>query len=194
MEQILLHNLILRISNGDKDAFTYLFDLYKDKVYSVSLKLTQCNHKAEDIVQDVFLKLWMNKEELINIKNFESYLFVMIRNRVYTELKTSVRNKRLANEMSFNTEIYHNETLTTIIEREYSQILDQAISRLSFQQRQVYLLSREQDMTREEIAKLLNISQETVKTHLSRALKNIRAYSIVKLDLLQTVWLIINFV
>lgn len=187
-----LEKLLLRISEGDEQAFSCLFEMYKDKIYSVTLRLTESTSQAEDAVQDVFLKLWLRRENLVNIIDFDNYLFIMARNEVYSAFRSAIRKQQLSDVLAYTTPVSDNSTFSTVIEKEYAQVLEEAVNRLPIQQRQVYLLSREQDMKREEIAKALQISSETVKTHLSRALRHIRAYSMSRLDI-QLSWLYFFF-
>jgi RNA polymerase sigma-70 factor (family 1) len=183
-----LENLLVRISEGDEHAFACLFNKYKNKIYSITLRLTESTDLAEDVVQDIFLKLWLRREKIAEIADFENYLFIMIRNEVYSAFRSSVRKNQLSEVLAYSTPISDNHTLSSVIENEYAQVLKEAVNRLPLQQRQVYLLSREEDMKRDEIAKVLQISSETVKTHLSRALRYIRAYSMSRLDI-QISWL-----
>jgi RNA polymerase sigma-70 factor (family 1) len=187
-----LERLLVRISEGDEQAFSSLFNIYKDKIYSVTLRLTGSTAQAEDTVQDIFLKVWLKRENLANISDFENYLVVMARNEVYSAFRSAMRKQQLSNVLVYETPISDNSTFNSIVEKEYAQVLLEAINRLPVQQRQVYLLSKEEDMKREEIAKVLQISSETVKTHLSRALRRIRAYSMARLDI-QLSWLCVFF-
>lgn len=185
-----LEKLLVRISEGDEQAFACLFDIYKDKIYSVTLRLTESTSQAEDAVQDIFLKLWLRREKLADIIDFENYLFVMTRNEVYSAFRSAVRQKQLSEVLAYSMPVSDNNTLSSVMEKEFAQVLEEAVNRLPHQQRQVYLLSKEHEMKREEIAKTLHISSETVKTHLTRALRHIRAYSISRLDI-QLSWLCI---
>lgn len=187
-----IERLLEHISQGDEQAFACLFDMYKDKIYSVTFKLTESTSQAEDTVQDVFLKLWLKRETLTNIIDFENYLFVMIRNEVYAAFRSTVRQKKLSDELTHIRPVFDNCTFNVVMEKEYTQVLEEGVNRLSDQQRKVYLLSKQTDMKRDEIAKVLNISPETVKTHLTRAIRHIRAYSMSRLDL-QLAWFLIFF-
>lgn len=175
----ILHNekeLLELIAKGDEYAFVKLFAHYRDKIYSIAFKLTKSDVIAEEIVQDVFLKIWIKRANLFEIQNFGAYLFIVTRNDVYKVLKGIARNYKNTllkdNDQSFATF----DTTDVIIEKEYILLLQKAIDRLPNQQKQVYYLIKDQGLKRDEVAHQLNIQPETVKFHLAQAMKNIRAY------------------
>ncbi len=174
---------MIAAAKGDQQAFSQLFYTYKDRVYTIALRLTESSVMAEEVVQEVFMKLWTNRETLPDIKIFEDYLFIMTRNYVFTALKkAALRHKT---EGSWNDFLPSSENMTesSVMIKEYEMVLQRAIDLLSPQQRQVYLLSRDKELKREEIAAMLQVSPETVKTHLARALQNIRSYCAAQLGM-----------
>lgn len=191
-----LHNeteLLAQAAAGSEKAFATLFHGYRDKIYSVAMRLTRSTFMAEEVVQDIFLKLWVKKESLSDIQDFEDYLFIMTRNHVFTALKRVARQQQLVDDLQLEMPSSEDSTYNRIVNQELEQILQQAVELLPAQQKQIYLLSKEQEMKREEIAKLLRISSETVKTHLARALRHIRAYSKLKLEITIS-WLLLFLV
>lgn len=189
-----LHNdeeLLIQIAAGSEKAFATLFHSHRDKVYSAAFRLTHSTFIAEEVVQDIFLKLWVKKETLTQIGNFEDYLFIITRNHVFSAMKRMARRQQLVDDLQRELPWGEETTFNRIIDIEIEEVIHQAVELLPAQQKQIYLLSKEQKLKREEIAQLLRISSETVKTHLSRALRHIRAYSKSKLDI--TISLLIFF-
>jgi len=168
--------LLELIAEGDEFAFAKLFAYYRNRIFSIAFKLTKSNIIAEEIVQDVFLKIWLKRANLDDIQNFSSYLFIVTRNNAYKVLKGIARNYKVIlltdEDQSFAT----NDTTDVIMEKEYGLLLQKAIDRLPNQQKQVYYLIKDQGLKRDEVAHQLNIQPETVKFHLAQAMKNIRAY------------------
>jgi len=175
--------LLTAIAAGSEKAFATLFHWYRDKVYSAAFRLTHSSFLAEEVVQDVFLKLWVKREALLEIAGFEDYLFIMTRNHVFSALKRMARQQQLVDDLQLELPAGENTTYNRLLDLEIEEIVHQAVELLPAQQKQVYLMSKEQELKRDEIAKKLRISSETVKTHLARALRHIRAYSKLKLEI-----------
>jgi len=182
---------MLRIANEDEQAFAGLFHRYRDKIYSVAFKLTGSSFIAAEVVQEVFLKIWTRRQTLPGISDFESYLFIMARNCVFTSLRKAARQQSTESDWNLmvgDTEISADNKF---IANEYTTLLQEAVDTLPFHQRQVYLLSHEEEMTRSEIAELLQISPETVKSHLARASRTVRAFCASRLGI--TTFLLLIF-
>ena len=175
--------LLAFIAQGDELAFTRLFDNYRDRIYSIAFKISHSTTIAEEIVQDVFLKIWLRRDRLIEVENFNAYLFVITRNHVYKSLKQIAKNY----ELTAFTEKDHlagdNNSEDLVMEKEYDSLLKKAIDRLPNQQKQVYQYIKEKGLKREEAAGLLHLSPETVKYHLAEDMKNIRTFCILHLDM-----------
>src|SRR5678810_238059 len=84
--------LLALIAKGDEIAFSKLFLQFKDRIYSIAFKLTKSTIAAEEIVQEVFLKIWLKRANLTDIENFSAYLFIITRNDVYKSLKQIVQH------------------------------------------------------------------------------------------------------
>jgi RNA polymerase sigma-70 factor (ECF subfamily) len=177
-EQELIH----LIAESDEAAFAKLFDHYRNKIYTVALKLTHSTTVAEEIVEDVFLKIWLRRAVLNEIENFSAYLYTIARNESYKILKQIAKNYKIVLLTESNGLLLDNNTQEYLIEREFTSLLQKAIDRLPHQQKQVYQLMKEGDLKRGEVAELLEIKPETVKFHLAQAMKNIRTYCMMYLS------------
>jgi RNA polymerase sigma-70 factor (family 1) len=174
-----LHNekeLLLQISEGDSNAFGYLFERYYSVIYSASFKFLKVHELAEDMVQTSFLKIWEKRDTLATIERFDAYLFRVARNEM-----TDLFRKNLTREK-------HIQRIRELFEEEAGNPEDQLISKqkraliadvigdLPPQQQQAYRLSREQGMNYQAIASEMNLSVNTVKVHISLALKSLRSF------------------
>ncbi len=168
--------LLALIAAGDEAAFATLFDRYKDRVYAIAFKLLHTAALAEDIVQEVFLKIWLKRASLVEVKHFNAYLFIITRNDVYKAIKHLARNYKTSLQINEVQLLVHNDTEDYLMGKEYGLLLQQAIERLPNQQKQVYKLIKEQGLKREEVADLLHLRPETVKFHLAQAMKKIHAF------------------
>ena len=172
-----LHNereLLLLMAKGDEKAFRLLFNHYWNHIYSIAFAFTKSMVLSEEIVQDVFLKIWLKRELLTPIKNFKGYLFTVARNHIYNEL----RKKSCEQSFVEHLEEYFIE-ISSIPEqqlflKEAQSLIDEAVSQLPMQQRTVYELSRKDGLDHAQIADKLGISKLTVKSHMNKALHMIR--------------------
>ena len=167
---------LLRLaSQADQDAFTRLFHKYKNKLFTYVLRLTESEMLAEDIVQNVFMRLWEDHEQLGNIDTFDRYIFRMAKNDSINHFR------RMAHETLIVAEIFHhkpagyNDTHELLFVKDVEKVLSNVLEKLTPQQKAVYHLSRDEGKTHDEIANLLKISPNTVKNHIVQAMSAVRS-------------------
>lgn len=168
--------LLQQMAAGDETAYRQLFHLHWSNVYNVALVLTKSIELAEDMVQDIFLKIWQKREQFTAVERFEDYLFIMARNHIYTELKKRSRETVFREQIKDYFETSLDNADLSLLTKEIQNTLHHAISQLTPQQQLVYKMSREQGLSHEEIATALNISRNTVRNHIVHSLKIIRSY------------------
>lgn len=167
--------LLKKIAVGDDHAFRELFNLYKERFYAVALKMTRSDEVAEDIVQDVFMNIWTKRESIMNVENPSSYFFTCVYRRVYQHYRKIALEKKLLQAVSSGKESV-NTTEEMILAHESENLVFQAIAKLPPQQQLVFKLSKQEGLSREDIACRLNVSPNTVKNHLSSAIKFIQVF------------------
>lgn len=167
--------LLAEIAAGDELAFRKLFDLYKERFYAVVLKMTNSDEVAQDIVQDVFMNIWTKRESLADVKNPSSYFFTAVYRRVYHHYRKIGLEKKLLQVASLVTES-ENTTEEMMLAHESMNLISQAIAKLPPQQQLVFKLSKQEGLSREDIAHQLHLSPNTVKNHLADAIKFIRVF------------------
>lgn len=175
--------IIQLITQDDEQAFAKLFDHYRDKIYGVAFKLTHSTTVAEEITEDVFLKVWLRRGALNEIDNFNAYLFTIARNETYKILKQIAKNYKIVLLAENHETISHENSEDSLIAKEYNSLLQKAIDKLPHQQKQVFQLIKQEQLKRNEVAEILHIQPETVKFHLAQAMKNIRAFCMLHLNL-----------
>jgi len=168
--------VLFAVTAGDQKAFGELFFRYKDRVYTIALTYTEHRVIAEEIIQDVFVRVWKNRHKLKEIEDFASWICVIARNRALTALQKIAREGERREELIsyLPTEVSDAEER---IQHNYTEeLLEKALTRLSPQQRKVFVLSRLQGHSRMEVAEMLNLAPATVSVHLTIALRSIRAF------------------
>ena len=180
------------LKEGDQQAFNALFDQYQQTVFSIAYKLTRSRVQAKEIVQDVFLKLWMKRQQLDQIDNLGAYLNRIARNQSIDELRKIAREAMRKVEIrEEQMELGDRTTEYSLQFNETSHMIADALETLSPQQRRVYQLCHEQGLKYEEAAKEMGLSAGTVHVHMKLALKNIRIY-LKNLDALLVFMLLMN--
>lgn len=167
--------LLRQIADGDEKAFRILFYHYKDRFYSVVLKMSRSGDTAEEIVQEVFIKIWEQRASLIEINNPDAYFFTVIYRRVFDHYKKIALERKLLKVISeFPT--FQNITDETVLANESERLVKEAVTKLPPQQQLIFKLSKHQGMSREQIAEQLHLSPNTVRNHMAEAIKFIRIY------------------
>ena len=151
-----------------------VYAAYRTFLYQFFLKHVKIPALAEDLAQDVFIKLWMNREHLSDIDNTDAWLYTLARNHLTDHYR------RLATEKKYQQTVWHhmerqsNVVLLDIYKKELEHEIESLLELLSPRQKEVFILSRREGLSLEEIANHLKISPNTAKNHLVHALKVIR--------------------
>lgn len=173
--QIFNHDCLADIATGDQEAFCKFFDAFKNKIYSFSYSFTKSQQVAEEITQDVFTRVWTNRESLIKIENIDAWLSTITRNLCFNYLKKLALERKTKDEL-LKTQNYSDENVEQYLSyKEKANQLAEALDQLSPQQRLIFTLNRDKGLKNEEIADQLHLSPNTVKTHMVSALRKIRS-------------------
>jgi RNA polymerase sigma-70 factor (ECF subfamily) len=168
--------LLERIAAGDEHAFREVFDHYQRYVFTFAQKITRSNSDAEEIVQDIFLKLWFGRSQLLTIENFGAYLNRLVRNHAFNLLRHEAVVSKVKIEMESNSSDNDLGTQQLLDYKETKELLDDVVRRLPEQQRRVYALCHFEGLKYDEAAAQLNISPDTVHYHMKLALATIREH------------------
>lgn len=173
-------NLFDEIKKGDQKALEQLFAIYFPRLNDFARKVIKDDGVSQDIVQDVFVKIWEIKDKIESI-NIEAFLFRLVRNRCIDYIKhIRIVNSRLQEfEISSKyEELYRIDFIGDepylLIEKELKLKIDTIVEDLPGRCREVFILSRIEGMKNREIAEKLNINIKNVERHLSRALSSFR--------------------
>lgn len=163
------------MAEGNEQAFAQLFKMHYNQLGDFIFRITESKQITQEIVQDVFLKIWINRSSLATIESFKAYLMVVARNHAYNCLKQIAREKsrqkQWADTVLLQAVTKELETVPGHDAADRGKLLEEAVALLPPQQKNVYLLSRQEGISHEGIAKRLNISHGTVKKHMVLALR-----------------------
>jgi len=185
--------LLLRLQNGDEEAFAELFYGFYDKLFGFILGLTHSKVIAEDITQDVFLKIWQNRTNMGDVENINALLFKIAQNKAIDCLRKSAREILTPSHLEFETQNINPQPLDLLIQDELKTKLSEAIKQLPPQQQKIYTLHKEQGIKQDEIATQLNLSRSTIQSHMKLAMGNIQKYMSLYYSDLLIIALLISF-
>lgn len=168
--------LILLLAGDSEYAFQLIYDHYRNRIYKLAMMYLKSPVLAQEAVQDVFLKLWFSRKDIKPEVSLEPWLRTVTKNHLLNQLKSIAHQwVKLSEEIEGERTVEHS-VFDDLSYKEYKEHLSRAVNKLSDNQREVFLLAREEGLTYMQIAQRLNISVLTVKTHMSRALKAIKQY------------------
>lgn len=169
-------SLLLLIKQGDREsAFQELFYRYQDRVYSYAMKILHTKEVSEEVLQDVFVKVWNYRKQIDENKPFSPLLFKIARNTILNALKLQKTHLQLSEETVGNL-IFHLCPEDDLIWKQYVAILNQALSTLPERCREIFQKSRFEGLSYEEIAQEMGISKDTVRLQIIKSLKLLRKY------------------
>ncbi|SFD46779.1 RNA polymerase sigma-70 factor, ECF subfamily [Chitinophaga sp. CF118] len=166
--------LLRKVSASDETAFTVLFNNYYPLLSTHVFRITRSMPETEEIVQDVFFKIWMSRESLFNVENFKPYLWVIAKNQALNSLKKKARERN--NQKTWLKNEYKSVADTGDSQLIYHSLIDEAISKLPPQQQKVFLLSRREGLKQAEIAAQMDLTLSTIKKYIQLATEFISNY------------------
>ena len=168
--------LVLRLIDGDEDAFCELYAAYKNRLLYFAMKFVKSREFAEDIFQDAFTVVWQSRRFINPDASFSSYLYTIVRNRILNQIRDMANEDKLKENILSHAVDSANETNNKILFDDLKDVVSRALEQLTPRQREVFNMSRDLQMSHKEIAEALGVSVNTVQEHISVSLKVIRAY------------------
>jgi RNA polymerase sigma-70 factor, ECF subfamily len=166
--------LFCRLCKGDQNAFNEIYNLYWQRLFLYVVKVIRDSDAAEDIVQEIFVSLWSRRDQISDQRTLSGYLFTAARfkgiNFVQHQLRKGQHLESLIDHFTSR-----QDTLNEALEaKELSGIIDDEIEKLPAKMRDVFVLSRREQLSHKEISERLQISDKTVKKQINNALKHVR--------------------
>lgn len=168
--------LIRRLKKDDQAAFRLIFYKWSDKLFAFCFRFLKNTQVAEEIVQETLIQLWINRTRFDEQYPISPYLFAVCRRLALNELRRASVSQNASSILQHQMVISVNSTEDDIALAELDQVIEDALALMPKQQRQVYRLSRQRGRSLNEIAAEMGILKNTVKKHLSEALKALRIH------------------
>lgn len=169
--------LLLLTAQGDVQAYTALFQQYRSRVYYHALSFLKSPQHAEELVTDIFVKVWNQREKLAGVESFPNWLFVLGRNQLLTELRKKILH---TSDIAAETNHLPDDLMLPdrqVELRETYQVIMQGVAQLPAQQKTAFTLSRLEGLSYEEVAQQMGISKRTVRFHIVMALNALREHA-----------------
>lgn len=185
------HELLARIAKGDERSFYAIFNEYWDRIYANILHICKQPELAEDIAQEVFIRIWLNRSKLPEVAKFDAFLYRISKNLVLDEFRKKVLPSLGDEFFSAYFSSGDIDPLEQIEQKELNNILQKAIEQLPTQMQRVFTMHRFQRLTHQQIAKALKISTVSSQTYMARAIVQLRK---ILSDLRNDIGLILLFI
>ena len=169
-----IEDIIRRLKEDDKSAVDELFGYYYPRLYHFSKSILKIGNDIDDILQEVFVKIWLNRQKISNAETFNAYIFTITKNEVLNLIRSKLKDN------AFRDKLYLKSVATEYQDQNQLEIdeiktgIDQLVAGLPEKRQQVFILSRTEGLSNKEIAQQLNISEKTVEDHITHAIKHIK--------------------
>lgn len=165
----------IELAAGSQRAFQQIYDLYWEDLYAYAARILDEPAEVEDIVQEVFVKLWGIRDSLGHVDSLKAYLLVMARNSVLKYLSRHKGRMLYGESIAAFARDYSEDPEQTYVANQLSAVIDAEIATLPNKMQQIFILSRKQQLSHKEIAELLDISDQTVKKQINNSLRYLKA-------------------
>jgi RNA polymerase sigma-70 factor (family 1) len=168
--------LLTLAASGNRQAFAALYTAYVAELHQYIFLFTHSKQETEEIVQEVFVKLWENRSKLESISSFKHYLFRSAKNKLLDEVRKQQIRHRVLNELKRSAAIGERSTDNQVAYKEYYRIVQEAIEQLPPKRKLIFRLNTENGLSHDEIAHQLHISKPVVKKQLYLAYSFVKDY------------------
>ena len=166
--------IIRRLKKDDKSAMDELFTYCYPRLYHFSKSILKIETDIDDILQEVFVKIWLNRTKIGNTETFNSYIFTITKNEVLNLIRSKLKDHTFKDELYLRSVAEEYQTQNQLEYNEIKTGIDHIVAALPEKRHQVFILSRTEGLSNKEIAQQLNISEKTVEDHITHAIKHIK--------------------
>ncbi len=174
INQVSDEELVRQMAEGSEGAFATLIGRYRKRIFTHALTFTHRSEEAEELTQDIFIKLWQQRASLPEVQRLEDYLFILSRNYIISSIRKRILSTVPADPESLIDELTLPDGRLQL--KELEQLIAAGIDRMPAQQQTVFRLSRQEGLSYEEIATRLSISKSTVKWHIIAGISHLKGY------------------
>ncbi|MCF8307466.1 MAG: RNA polymerase sigma-70 factor [Bacteroidales bacterium] len=167
--------LVMQLKRGEEKAFESLYYRYSEKLYYFALRYLNNAEDAEGIVQEIFLKVWIHRQNLDENQSFNSYLFTIARNTIFNLHRSRQYEKVYLNYARNMFKELHNRSMEDIEYADLLRHINDLLLQLPPKRRKIFVMSRKLGMSYKDIARELSLSEKTIETHIRLALRTLKS-------------------
>ena len=170
-EEINLYKIVNELSKDNDSSLEELFNFYYPRLFNFSKSFLKIEDGIDDILQEVFVKIWQNRKGIKNSATFNSYIFTITRNLLLNELRSRLNNQNIKDEIRKLSIAPEYSLFEQIEYQDLKEKVDTIVNELPKRQKEIFILSRTKGLSNKEIAKKLKISTKTVEYHITLAIR-----------------------
>lgn len=166
--------LIELLKGDDESAFAEIYNRYAENMAGFACSKLYSLEDARDLIHDLFVKLWENRNQLVVSSNLKTYLYLLVRHRIIDKIRKNITREEYAESLKSLRYAYHNSIEQKIYLKELEDTIEKSLNELSPRVKEIYQMSRVEELSIKEIAEKLGLAEQTVKNQLSTALKHLQ--------------------
>ena len=167
--------IIHRLKQDDKTAVDDLFAFYYPRLYQFSKSILMMESEIEDVLQEVFLKIWLNRHKIQHTETFNAYIYTITKHEVLNLIRSKLKDNNFREQLYLFAVAEEYQFQNKLEFEEIKSGIDRIVSNLPEKRQQIFILSRTNGLSNKEIAQQLNISEKTVEDHITHAIKKIKS-------------------
>lgn len=166
--------IIRRMKDDDKSALDDLFHYFYPRLYHFSKALLKMEREIDDLLQEVFIKIWLNRQKINNAESFSAWLFTITKNELLNLIRTNLKEKSFREELFLHAVAEEYQSLHSIEYEEIRIAIEKITASLPEKRQIIFKLSRVEGLSNKAIAQKLSISEKTVEDHITHSIRHIK--------------------
>lgn len=165
--------LLISVSQGNRESFSEIYNMYFSDIHKYVFKFVKTEDYTDDLCQEIFMKVWENREKLPKILHFRAYIFTIAKNHVYDFLRYTSRDEQVRVQIQNGIRRTENSIEDTFQAEEYLRHVQAVLDSMGRSQ-EIFTLCREMNQTYDQAAETLGISRNAVKRHMVKTMKYLK--------------------